>query len=384
MSKLLPRLVVITLVLPSWEATAQNTALESNAALKYWQAFAVMPQLDEQESRHFGGTPGGEYPPNYFGAPLNDVASGLIRRSETALQLLHRGARHTACAWGVDLDDGPHALLPHSSKVRHLSGLACLRARSRFERGQHTAAVEDVLAVLTLARHAGSDRTLAGMYVQWATEKEAFAITAAYLPNVPRRDLEHLSAKLDALPRGGSLQDALQVEKEYLLGWYVSELRSKQPRKSIEDIFGPDAQTLGVARAAAAPPEQLAELLEALEPHYDDLVRITDLSPEKRNDRFTSIQQSAQQASPLAKLFIPGYGVTFRNEPQARTRVAMFRAAVDIVLAGPEKVSAHTDPYGGAFEYRALGTGPAFELFSTLNVNGGRFAMKFGERTFTW
>ena len=94
MSRLLIMLAGTTLFsLLSSAAAAQEIGLESNAALKYWQAFAVMPQLDEQEARHFGGTPGGDYPPNYYGAPLNDIAVGLIRRSSCFLTV--RKARAT-------------------------------------------------------------------------------------------------------------------------------------------------------------------------------------------------------------------------------------------------------------------------------------------------
>ncbi len=363
---------------------AEEPQSASNAALRYWQAFAVMPQLDEQEARHFGGTPGGEYPPNYFGAPLNDIAVGLIRRSDTALMLLHRGAKQPDCAWGVDLDDGPHALLPHTSKARHLAGLACLRAKYRFERGQHAAGVDDVMAVLTLARQVGADRTLVGLYVQWATEKQAIDIAAAHLPKLERAALEQLATQFDGLPQGGSLQRTLQVEKDYLLGWYIKQLRSNQAGTSIENIFGPDVQTLEVAKSVAAPLEKMAEMLEAIRPFYDELGQLADLPPDERSSRLASVQQKAQEASPLAQLFIPGYRITFENEPQARTRVAMFKAAIDIVRGGADKVATHTDPYGGAIAYRPLGTAGAFELSSQLQVKGSRFRMKFGEPTFTW
>jgi len=74
--------------------------------------------------------------------------------------MLHRGAALRHCDWGISYEDGIYALLPRAPAARVLTCLACLRARLRFEAGQYSEAIDDLIAAMTLGRHVSLDRNL--------------------------------------------------------------------------------------------------------------------------------------------------------------------------------------------------------------------------------
>src|SRR5262249_27565054 len=64
---------------------------DTNAAMKYWQAFGLMPTLtkDQETILH-----------DWEKVPLDAAAQKLIDQSKNSLDYLHRGAKLDKCDWG--------------------------------------------------------------------------------------------------------------------------------------------------------------------------------------------------------------------------------------------------------------------------------------------
>ena len=107
----------------------------ANAALQYWQAFAVMPALDKGQEKILA---------EWATVPLDAAVRKLVESSRMSVEYLRRGARMRHCDWGLDYNDGVGLLLPHLGKARDLARLAALHARLEFERGNRGAGVEVV------------------------------------------------------------------------------------------------------------------------------------------------------------------------------------------------------------------------------------------------
>src|SRR5215212_180508 len=101
--------------------------VSDNAALQYWQAFAMLPALDAKQEKLLE---------NWSEAPLDGAVSKLLDQSHPSLMFLHRAAKLKRCDWGFDYRDGISMLLPHLTKARVLSRLAGLDARRAFEAHQ--------------------------------------------------------------------------------------------------------------------------------------------------------------------------------------------------------------------------------------------------------
>ena len=130
-------------------APALAGAAEPNAALSYWKAFHFMPRMNQNEIKVVS---------EWKTAKLEDLPP-FVEGTPAWLTFLHRGAKIKECNWGQDYDeDGIHHLLPHLDKGRMMTRLALAKARYRFEQADTEGGVEDVLAVLALARHLGRRR----------------------------------------------------------------------------------------------------------------------------------------------------------------------------------------------------------------------------------
>ena len=126
-----------------------NKTLADNAALVYWQAFSLMPELDESETASLDNVLAGKKP--------DAQISKTLRQASESLRLLRRAKEFRQIEWGLEYDRGLELGLPHVSQSRKLSKLACARARIRFAQGDNQAAIDDVLATLFMARRIGED-----------------------------------------------------------------------------------------------------------------------------------------------------------------------------------------------------------------------------------
>src|SRR5262245_46371651 len=100
-------------LLPRSPATAQAPAEPgSNAALKYWQAFALLPALDKDEEKLLE---------RWNKAPLDAAALKLIEKSGGSRDYLHRGAMVPRCDWGLGYEDGIFLRLPYLAKSMTLA-----------------------------------------------------------------------------------------------------------------------------------------------------------------------------------------------------------------------------------------------------------------------
>src|SRR5947209_15755163 len=89
------------------DADDAKSELGTNAAMKYWQAFGLLPALNKEQEKlvHEWKT-----------APLDAAALKLIDESQGSREYLLRGAKLQHCDWSLDYDDGIFLRLPYLPK----------------------------------------------------------------------------------------------------------------------------------------------------------------------------------------------------------------------------------------------------------------------------
>ena len=340
------------------QAPAANRDLKDNAALKYWQAFGLLPRPDKARAKVLD---------DWKSVPLDAAALKVIEDSKEALIYLHRAAQIGPCDWGLSLEDGPGTLMPHLSKARELMHVALFRARYEFETGKFQPAVDDVADTLALARHTGSGGMFLSVLVQNAIEVSALELAARYLPDVDAAALKRLAERVDGLPAGATPRSALRVEKEYCPPALMQQLK--------QSSF-PGDQALQAILAAAGGPKGPAKLLQGMGPYYDEMDRLLALPPEPFKEGVAELNKKAA-ANPFAKLLLPALEKVYEADQRMRAKKAMFRAALAVLQGGRERLKDYPDPFGtGPFEYRALGKG--FELRSKLIHLGNPVTLQVG------
>ncbi|MBO0701131.1 MAG: hypothetical protein J2P46_22230 [Zavarzinella sp.] len=343
-------------------APAAAQAPSTNAAMKYWQAFGLLPALDKDQEK---------IAEEWSKVPLDAAAKKVIEQSHNSVEYLHRGAKLDRCDWTLDYEDGIWLVLPHLGKARTLARLAALTARSEFERGDAKAGWGHVMDMLRLARHVEVDPIMINQLVGYAIEATAIDAAAPHLPGL-KDALADAPAALDRLPAAMSLSKMLAAEQANFLRTTIRHLKAAEEKKpgSWQDVWkglfagDENPETRALADSAKSL-DQAVQMVEGLIPLYDELAKLAALPPKEFDARYPEFVRKANADNPLAKAILPAVDKVGAAQRRAEARLAMFKAAVAVVRGGPDKVKETKDPFGdGPFEYRALGNG--FELKSKL------------------
>jgi hypothetical protein len=345
--------------------------LGQNAALRYWQAFAVFPKLDERAQK-------------LLAEPFtSDDAAKLAESGGNALLYLQRGAAIGPCDWGLHREDGPYLLLPHLAKGRDLARLAALRARLDFAAGNDARAVDTAADAIVMGRHLSTDLTAIVSYlVQLAVERTAIDALASNLAGLDAAALDRLGKRLDSLPPGGSLEACMAVERDSFLDWAVTHLRQMKDQdpwkeKVLTPMSSPESANdlEAIIAAAGGTREGMIRQFEGLRPFYQELATILPLPREQFRSRFSEIQRRTE-GNPIAKAVLPSMERVYDRDAAGRTRMTMLKAAVAVVRNGPDRANEFKDAGGAPLEYAATADG--FELRSKVVDDDKPVTLKVG------
>jgi hypothetical protein len=377
-------LIVATNALAGGERPADpKLDLNANAALKYWRGFANLPKLEKEEQDKIVR--------EATTMPLTPRVKAVVTLSELSLHELYNGAAVPACAWGLTREDGFTVIIPEASAARLLHGLACLRARLRFEEGDNAGALDDVFAGMTLARHIGQDGTIVSVLVGFGLEGMATDVLAAYLPKLDATTLRALPARLGKLPAGGTVAKGLLTEETVFLGGFQNKVREFKNRERLVEYLGlclsdePGATKKDqLARGKAyleecgGTAEGLIKLADEGRPLYEELAKKTALPPNEFA-KLMDVEGKRIQKNPVARIVFPALVKCNQLEARLRCRRALLNAAIATQLGGREALLAHPDPYGnGPFVYEAFDGG--YMLQSKLRLKDKPVSLTVGKR----
>jgi hypothetical protein len=357
-------LAMTIFVLPLVPASAdEGPNLGANAALKYWQAFAQLPKFTDAEQKKLVA--------DCLTMPLDAHARELVTRADYALLMMYRGAALPRCNWAIGSEEGIRALLPHLQAARVLTSLACLRARIRFEEGRNAEAIEDIVAGMTVARHASHDGILIPVLVRYVTEQRMGEALALYLPKLSVGAIKDLQTRLDALPPGGSPASAMKFEDKFGMDWLVRDVRAAKDKESLLDFLGQLCGSPEKGRAflegCGGTVDGVLKFVEETRACYERMGTKLDLPLDQFEQEYNR-EVEKQAGNPVFTTLFPGLDRVRVAQARADVRRALLSAALAVQLDGPDALKNHPDPVGGgSFEYVAFDGG--FELRSRWKMD---------------
>ena len=369
------RLVMICLLLaatamPVSVAAAQTDwrgpkELGDNAALKYWLAFGTLTTLPEADYKLVR---------NWNGAGPDPAAAHMVEWCETSLKLLHEAVNCKWCNWGL-VNEGPGTEMPHLAKMRELAWRACFRARYRAATGDGNGAVEDILAVFALSRHCNADSSMIAYIVRLFNQRIATKGAADTLKRLNPEQLRKLAEGLDSLPQCCSLRDAFLDESENEYGWWADHIK-RGGIKAAEEFRRSDDRENEAGKADSKEPiteEDVARYIHDLEVAQRCWALVADMAalpPAEFAARSQALEEKMKkECTTLPELFNHPVSEFRNNGARADASFAMLKAAIAVVLSGPDSLKSIKDPFGdGPFEYTAVGTG--FQLKSKFVFQG--------------
>ena len=349
--------------------------LAANAALKYWQAFATLPKMDDKAPR-----------PEWPTMPLDAKAKELVASAGYSLEQMHYAAALPRCVWAISLDeDGIRTLLPNCQAARTLAGLACLRARLRFAEGNTAGAVDDAVDALTLGRQISTDGTIIAVLVGIAIDQMITDALAAHLPVLDKAALKKLAARLEALPPGGTMAEAMRsAELHGGLDWFVRQVKGAKDADQLVDVVKEidDSKSRDDARKtveAWGGKEGILKYAEQARPLYGEAADNMGLPPDEFDRVWIPKVKETAASNPVFNHLFPTVQHTRRAEARYQARTALRKAALAILTDGPEAAKAQHDPFGdGPFEYEPFDGG--FVLRSKLKVQDKPVSLTVGMR----
>jgi len=369
-------------LVPLATASADSAGdLGANAALKYWQAFATLPQFSDTESQALNA--------DCLTMPLDAHARELVAKADYSLAMLHRGAAITGCEWAGAVEEGVYARFPQAPAARLLSALACLRARIRFEDHQNGPGLDDAIAAMTLGRHISRAETAIMLLVGYAIESRSIEVLAMHLPRLDMRKVADLKTRLSVLPAGISVAASLQSEEKYALDWFIRAVKEARDNEalvnlmgSLEAIEGKPRDPVEAGRKSLAEcggtAEGVLKFAEAMRPSYKLMAQKVELPVNEFQDEFNR-ETAKHSGNPVFKVFFPGIDNIRRSQARYDERRTLLQAAMAVQVEGREALKKFTDPVvGGPLEYAAFPGG--FELRSKWKLDDKPVTLVVGQR----
>jgi hypothetical protein len=298
---------------------------------------------------------------------------------------MHRAAKFEKVAWGIAWEGGPYAILPHISKARELARLAELRARARFEDGEHQKAIEDLLAAMRMGRQVSRDGVivLIPLLVDYAIEAVCVSTIAEHLPKLDAQVRAELKKGLAALPRSRTLADAMQGEKDVFWPWMIAEIQKPDPKARILALVdGVKDEELEAFKKLDE--NELGPAVQRMGEYYDRMIAMVKLPLDEMKEKDKELLEELTRNGPkdyLAYWLMPALSAGRQAEVRHLSRLALFDAGLAVLEEGEQvlKDPKHKDPYGdGPFDYRATDSG--FVLTSDSEIAPGKkLSLTFGK-----
>jgi hypothetical protein len=357
--------------------------LGTNAALKYWQAFATLPKLTDGEEKAVVREANT--------MPLDAHVQELVKSAAYSLRLMHVGATVRPCDWSIVWkQEGSGTLLPQLSAARVLSALAVLRARISFDDGSAQAAVDDCVAALALARQVSLDGSLIGLVTGYGIEAHVSEALASGLPKLDAKALEELKGRLTALPSGSRPALAMMDAELNYVDWLASKAKATSDAAELQKLIidqglvpeTKEERGIGKARAlveaCGGTPAGFVQRLDEMRNAFATVAKLLDL-PLGKAEREIDLATKSLQANPVFEYTFPSALPCRRAQARTDVRRALLIAAVEIQLKGRDALKEHLDPVMGVpFEMTPFDGG--FELSSTWVQKPVPISLTVGKR----
>lgn len=389
-----------------------------NPALKYYQAFVQAPDLSEADHQYL-------FTREWRGQTLDRRFGSLIAKYDYQFRFLREAAgAQVPCDWGIDLTEGPDALLPALARAKAAAQATRLRVMWHLQKGRPDDARDDLLAGLVLARNVSHDGVLVSTMVEMAMENIVASVVAENFYQWQPDTLRQLADGMAATPARGTVADCIPAEKYSFGDWLIRKVTEIKAQSAGNDgeaverlrelfgrVFGEEgdrefaanvikaggarfdpANELGtkdtagtLVRSASGSIDGVVRLIGELAPLYDRATELMNLPQGPFEGQKAAFMQEVEKSSnPLVPKLFTVFAKCRTKEFATLVKLAMVRAGIEYKLRGEAGLKSVTDPCGnGPFTVRRFvveGEDRGFELKSSWNGRGYDEVLIFVEK----
>jgi hypothetical protein len=252
-----------------------------------------------------------------------------------------------------------------------------------LQNGNETAARDNLLATVALARNVAQSQTLISLLVDIAIENIVWNSVAENFNHFSPATLRQLADGFAALPAPASFATSLAAERDFQYQWLltkVDELRTSHPANDaavmagLQPLMSNTSATnfwFQLTNASGGTSDGLIRLIHDTQPLYDRLIQIISLPPEQANRQLNLFTNEIQKTGNYLLLqYLPGVQAVRRKELLTGVDSAMVQAAIQFKLHGEDGFKQVKDPGGeGPFKMERFvfdGEDRGFQLESKI------------------
>jgi hypothetical protein len=260
----------------------------TNAALRYWMAFAVMqdPPANAATTTLLQRAADGS-------EPWDEGRLGtILDANSNALDIMGRASSLRSCDWGVDYELGPNAPIPHLAKARVLGRLNVLSGHRLAARGQTSDAVDRWLAGVRFSQHLAQGGTLISLFSAQSILLPTLHAHASEMSRLNAESRTKVDAAVRMLPETAlDWPDAMRREESVL----ATGVRMKLvPNVTAQDLGALRTTVSRIADALQLPPDRARAALAGV-----NLGALPFPSPIKVNEQREVIRAARQKVLDL-------------------------------------------------------------------------------------
>jgi hypothetical protein len=299
-------LFVVLLLGVAAQAQSINLPEPRNAALLYWQAFAMMKdqslfdslQMNVLASKVLKGEK------TWDEAGLEPV----VDRNEFAIETMQHATLLPECDWGVDYSAGYATPLQHLTKGRILGDLNLLYGIRALAKHDNPAAARAFVAGIRFARHLGQDGTVLGLLIAsgfglhreyWVLEK---VIAYGQLDSESKAEI---AEALRALPKYGGFDWAGAVRLDgFVVEGEIEQLRTSSNPTAIYESWFHELPSESRSLISLLPSDSD---MKEFRSYINDIATAYELPPDTAQPRLDDLEAKSKSPSlnPIVQMLLP-------------------------------------------------------------------------------
>ena len=285
---------------------------ERNAALAYYKSFSMMSRDARSKSAEVDWDAVGD---NVDGAKMPASfkdAAALINDSYLNQVLL--ASRMKVCRWESEYEEGIEMLLPYLGDMRATARTMRVAARQAMVEGRPSVAVDRLIAMHAVARHAANDPilicSLVGIAVGNLTNMETRSIAASGQLTSSARDrlVAHLEALLDE-PDPMNSRASIKGERDIMLGWvertFVKEGGPAEFAAMMAEMEQEGAQSIRILGIKALSLEDFKDAIDRTGQFHDEMLAAWDAPDAQERMGKLETAVTSGEFGPVAALLAP-------------------------------------------------------------------------------
>lgn len=298
-------LFVLLLALPVLSQVPKGA--EDNAALRYWNAFAQMTdlQLNDAQSKELQSMANGA-------APWNEATFGeLLDENAGAVETMVRGTALPYCVWGIDYKLAANAPIPQVGRGLALARLNVLTAERLAIKGKGREATDHLIAGLRFAGDLSAGMSLVGAEIDAAALTADFniALSLAHNGKLKAADKARYIAAVRALPADGlDWSHAIRLEGQSIHADLEQLRASKDPAKTLE--------AWGIANYVKTDPGVSEADIQQLDEVMAEAARVFRHSPSTNAEAVGRLQDRASKLRPVCAALVPSLAIPNERRKQ--------------------------------------------------------------------